>query len=726
MRWWAGWLALLIGALLGFLRLDASGYVSRPGGHISQPRSSSGGDAGPPQLYMDDAGAGLAILWQGNEQTTGSTAHWGNFVTSPGIANCGNGRLYIAHRRGLTENADYANAHVVGNYTTSSGSGWAYNRVNEQIIEDVTTEDPWSEGIMQLASDPQTLFLTYETGIQGGGPPSRLTYHRTSTDCGATWSARTQFPSVGTSYTSAGGHCIELPWGTGTCPGSGCALLCPNYYRDSGENRYTSIAFLSPAGIGGTFYWAGTVARDSNPSGIQYEEPHFLLLPGAGYCGTQTSTSCVLALIRDDATVTGNYTGTTWQSYSRDSGHTWDAPTVAFSGKGWPDLTYDPGTGDVVVLTRQTPSTNTDLPDAGAPDAGYSPLAGATILYASQDRGQTWHGPTEAGDLSFGSSYINKNQSTSYDYGQLVSLANNKLGMIWSQEGCYPPPNISDCRVKMIYREVYIDQVPPALDFVNGGSWTHDTGATAIYGDLGAWTALHGTAHFACGLWFRAVDLTQTTTLLRYGGATDNTHNSFYLQHINTNPHFELSIAAATNTFERFVSPNNDAPADIWWAFFWLYDGTGTGNTQRLQVALNGDDITSLGTYTGNSATIPATMTSPSGAILRIGATANGGAYLRGTAYDHVACWVGTHAPTRAQYTAARSAWWSDGTPRAAATIASEGWSGPAPDVAFLLDEDLDNSGTDSSLGATSVTGSPVYSRTIVKGFGYDGTGSHP
>lgn len=670
----------------------ASGRRRRHTGGTGSGLGSS--DASIIPVYVQSSGALHTLIYPGLEQSSGSVLPWGNYVgIAPAIArNSSTGNLIAVIRRATTHGIDVANAKIVMNTSTTGGAGWRYQRDNEPEIEDIVTEDPYHEALMNRATD-NLLMLSYER--DHSGTPSRSAHYRTSSDFGATWSAVVNHNQLGTQFTSSVGHCIELPWGTGACPGTGCAILCPLLANTIGETRRRAYGVRSNGGLAAAaFFQTGTFAFDSDPSGVPYSEWQPQLLSGTGNCGAATSSSCIIGLARRNDTVCQVY-----QSYSRDSGNTWDTLSTAFPGGGWPTMAQDPTTGYLVATTRGCPATGV----AGA---------GRSRMYVSANRGQSWTGPTEIADPSEPSASGFGADSSSI-HQEIIPLALGtaragvaRFGVIGAQESI---------TTHWYYQEVFVGGPPVASEIPWKSTHALDkitTPTPATYATYGQVTALHGTAHFACGLWHRNDTFTQTEDLFRYWNSANNSHDSFSLRRSNTNPHWELWLAATVTTFEALNGANNTSIIDKNEPVFWTYDGTGVGNNGRLRLTV--DDHDQTGTYTG---LIPAVMTSPTTAILSIAATGAGANYLRDGWLDHIACWIGTSAPTMAQHVAASSAWRHGGSPNDP-TVVAAAWGGPAPELYFPLDSDFTNQGT-LNIGSPTVTGAAEFTNTRVVGPGF-------
>lgn len=667
-----------------------------------RPHSPRRSEAVDVDIRNEQDGLAHSLIFAGLEQSSGSVSPWSNYPAFPALAYCGSSEWLSVARRSPIHGVDFNEAKLVQNRSINDGHSWVYSRLDEPEVEDnsaLNNEDPYTPALMVRASDG-LLLLTYEVDFNtGGSPMSRLVYYRTSADCGGTWSARTLMPNPGTLYSSAGGHCIELPWGTGACPGTGCAILCPYYFRNVGENRYTSVAYMFPGGLGTAPQRRGTIAVDADPGGLQYEEPTVELLTGDGACGTGTSTSCVMALVRDDLTDQGDGAGTIWKTYSRNGGMTWDALTVAFAGVGLPDMAEDPVTGTIVAVTRGVPRDS-------------CPTCGQTNGYVSVDRGVTWSGPTELAHTQIPSA-TTYGANSSYLYAQLVDRGDDRFAMAYGQEG---DSAVWGDHTMWAFQDLVVGREPAAgeMPFKSSRSW-YQLLASAVYATGGAVAALHGATRLSCGWWYRGDTNTQTETILRYGGAADNLNQGFYIERSNTNQHFEVSIAATTGGFQRIIAANATNITDMWESYFFTYDGAGTTNAERLQLARQGADISGGATYSG---TIPATMTTPATAVLRMGHGSTAGSnYVRTSLVDHIACWIGANAPTRAQFAAAASAWHNDGAPDLPATVAAA-WSGATANIYFPLDGSTANAGS-TSVGTITETGTFLYTNERIVGPGY-------
>jgi Neuraminidase (sialidase) len=107
---------------------------------------------------------------------------------------------------------------------------------------------------------------------------------------------------------------------------------------------------------------------------------------------------------------TGSYN--IFSSKSTDSGATWSAPTVAFTGaSGRPAVIQTPRGAVLCMYRAQTPD----------------PTPGRTLIRASWDRGVTWSNPAVL--LSAGGSYV---------YGQFVimdtALVDGNVGIFFSNQ----------------------------------------------------------------------------------------------------------------------------------------------------------------------------------------------------------------------------------------------------------------------------------------------------
>lgn len=611
----------------------------------------------PPTLFLQDQGANHSIIFLGEEQYPGSVEPYFGYGAFPAVGDNGNDELFVVYRRASKHGVDYNTSSLRLNRSINAGRSWLYDRTNERMFEWNQGSDPYSPSLMRRQCDGRHL-LTYERDLPTN--PYRLVFYRTTNDGGQTWSEPVQMPNVGTLYTSAGGHCIELSWGTGLCPGDGCSILCPMYYRNNAENRYTSVAMFSSNGLNGTFSYRSDIMRDPNPGGLQFEEPHVELLTGNGSCGTvATSTSCLLALVREDTTCTIRKT------FSADSGRTWQAGSVAFPGIGWPDLEQDDETGIILAMTRSCPRTE-----------------GRSVFYTSVDRGQTWTGPLEFGDREWPSA-INGG-GTSYLYGQIIDRGSGHWGVSYAQEGI-------TSGVRLAYLDVYANQVPPNI-YKSRRVWVAPPGPPSAYATFNEpIPALHGISRLTCGVWGRRNTVYQAEDIIRYGGSSNNTQQNFYIQQHHSNSHWEVSIASSLGSFSRGITANNTSIVDTNEAFLFTYDGNGGAlNSQKLQMGRNGVDLTPTTTYT---APIPTLTTAPLSAVLRLGAGYGGQNYIRGSVQEQIACWIGNNAPTAQQFSIALERWYNNGDPPDPQQVAN-GWGGSFPELFWDFDGDLNNRGS--------------------------------
>lgn len=628
--------------------------------------------------------ANNSLLDPGLEQSTGSVQPFGGYQAFPGLAQCGSStaaNLGMVFRRNLIHGTDFNNGAVRLRRSLDGGRGWIHNRTNEINIESgIMGSDPYTTTIMRRQNDGHW-FLKYERDFAPPAQPTRLTYWRESADCGETWGPANQLPSIGGLYTSAGGPCIELPWGVGAggCPGTGCAVLCPDYYRTTAVgSKQIPFVYRSDTGFGGTF-----IKRGEFPCGtaINCEEPQVELIPGVGQCGkVATSSSCLLGLTRDD-----DY-GIILKTFSTDSGNTWQPPTFAFTGIGFPAVKCDDDSGWCLATTRDPNKADLNIRN------------GKPAAYLSTDRGLHWDGP-----VFFG--YPEDNgQSIASLYSQIIDRGDRKWGVAYAQEA---PTGVGG--VRLAYVEAFARS--PASEEIAPGSpaaWLAPTAPTRTDATFGSVSALHGATRFACGLWYRNDTTYQMEYLLRYGGLTGSGSNSFYIMRQNgASPRFEVMIASGLNAFDRLRAPLGSSVTDTWEAMYFLYDGAGAGNSGRLRLARNGVDLTPSSDYVG---AIPAAMTSPGSAVFRIGSQANGSDYVRGSVVDHVACWAGSSAPSMDDFAPAALAWWNQGNPQITLS--------PTPNLLFPLDSSFENAGA-LNIGSPSVVGTPVFVNNRQPGPGY-------
>lgn len=551
------------------------------------------------------------MLYDGLEQTTGSIGtEWaGQYPSFPGITIADNGNYVMCYRRSSGHAPDYDNSSIRANVSTNSGRSWL-NRTNEIVVSpDNLIADPYTSPVANING---RLVCTYEEDYQNPNPPDpyeRLCFAQISDDNGATWGAQIPLPVIGTQYTSACGKVVQ-PY-PDSAPNT---VIGPIYWRDLGSARYSTGCYRSTDmdQATPTFEFLSVIAQDpSGPTNRQFEETNFVYMGTEGHVG---------ALIRvDDTTGPGSgdfsINAMIYWSETFDGGETWSPIVEAFPGCGFPAVIRLTN-GTLVACTRNLPAPT---PRPGVPSMWILPPGG------NPNRG--WQGPHEFGDTSLvvdGTGLVGF-----YMYCDLIEPSPNVVGIAFGQD-----------RSQNIQGLAYVEYgvgVQPESTYVSARSLYIPLNPSSTYLTYNTWDGLAGASRFVMQAWARRRNNAGAMGWIsrRISGS-----NQMLYMYSTTEALTVGLYSGSTGSFWNGTAGGvgtGDLQPDLWNHVLVVYDGTLTGNANRLQVYLNGA-LRTPASYTG---TVPAALNTGVTAGWAVGSitTGAGASYLRNVWLDDIVIW---------------------------------------------------------------------------------------
>lgn len=628
----------------------------------------------------------IVELFDSNDRDN-SAASYRNYRHQPTIVRDPiSGDLVAVHRAGGSHSGHTDAVAVIR--SGNEGLSWSDRRTEVTIADNILWQEIEAISAPGRTGEPNRLWLS-GTDVDVDAPiavPSRECWTIVSDDGGVSWVSpnptfvRPSDPRKTFNVPRPGSNFTTCTANTGVFTASdGTTLLMPAYGNDVGQTRYVAWMFRSTDG--GLTWTVGSTIADHGPTGTrQYEEPGCLRRPGTA------TVYCLLRVDNDPPSGVDPNRGTVFFVTSLDDGATWSAPVAVFQGRGTTPLVLLTN-GTLVAMNR---SRGTGVYGATEGFRGE--------IWYSTDSGVTW---SNYGDVTNPLDGPDDMRGGPYMGAGLLEVRPNVVGAIWGQETAAP----ANAWAGLYYRELGFGgaAVSTPTDRSTAALFLPSTGG--VYLDYGPQTILSGVSRAVVSLWFRklyysGVPWVAADEALLSRNVLGGRHFDLRLQ---ANRRAQVIIGTSATTVASWTSNtdlavfNNGQATEL----VVVFDGTQPDNARRLQIVVNGINITALGTFSG---TIPATLTSPSLGTWQIGA-AGGANTARSIAIDEVAIWTGV----RVMPDTIGEVLWNRGIP--ARLDRTE--LGTPPVWLRFEGSTATNSGTDTNWNNPTVTGTPQYATRL-------------